>query len=197
MPIGRCKGNLYYIYMRCGLSDKALWTGDPAGAIIVFHVKRLPRKWKTRRWPEILAEADLKVSKHSRLRAKLLIFSSMTAMRRCCRKHPCMKNRVLPPRDCDGAVYDLCLVRSSAPRWKPRYEPTDPRYFAIICLINGCLSSEIVAHEACHAAFSYAQRRARKYWESPHESHEELVCYPMGRLFREINLVLHREGFWE
>jgi len=72
----------------------------------------------------------------------------------------------------------------------------DPRYFAIMGLVHGHLTMEIVVHESVHAAFCYAKRCKRTPWAHYADFDEEEVAYPAGRIARALNAYLHDEGLY-
>ena len=67
----------------------------------------------------------------------------------------------------------------------------------LVCTIGLCrthLTSEIIAHEACHAGFAHAARFKPGIWDDS-GSEEEDVCYPTGLLTSAINDFVHEKGF--
>lgn len=143
----------------------------------------------------ILAEADIGVSPHSRLRAKLLVFKNPTALHRfwktCLGAHFSQNLG----RHCMGAVNRLGIETVDTDNGNVVLTENDPRYFCIIGLIHGRTDAEIVAHEACHAGFAYAARVKRK-WPNSDAMDEERVCYPVGRITAAINDFLHAKKLY-
>ena len=69
-------------------------------------------------------------------------------------------------------------------------------HFAIMGLVHGHLTMEIVVHESVHAAFCYAKRCKRTPWAHYADFDEEEVAYPAGRIARALNAYLHDEGLY-
>ena len=145
----------------------------------------------------IVHEARIKVTKHSRLCAKLLIFDN----------HASLKDffeRILDRR---GSVTDDTRGIVTALSWKvtcfsnkeqeKEYIEVDPRYFCLIGLIMGYLRMDIICHEAVHAAFNYKERQNRRLWDDgDNPDHEEEICYPAGIIASRINSFCHNEGLY-
>lgn len=73
----------------------------------------------------------------------------------------------------------------------------DRRFFCMIGLTAGNLSMEIISHEAVHAGFAFARRRARAPWSDESlRLDEEAVAYPAGRVAAMINRWLHDRGHY-
>lgn len=144
----------------------------------------------------ILAEADIGLSKHARLRCKLLVFKTPTALRRFWRD---ALGRGELGRGCAGCVSALaCQITSfrngieSAP-----YVEADPRYFCVIGLTQGNLSMEVISHESTHAGFAHAKRHKGDFWTDASEMGEESICYPAGRIAAAINRFLNKHGLYK
>lgn len=158
----------------------------------------LPRNWKRRAWPMIADEADLRVTDHSRLRAKMLIFHNRLGMRSFWR-------RINPgdrlPVNCFGVVNQLCTyidtIDSDGAVTNRRMGYRDPRYFCVIGLTKTHLSTVHVMHEICHAAFAYHKRVKGIPWANVDSCDEESICYPMGLLARQATVFLHERGYWK
>lgn len=168
-------------------------------AVIRISENPLPRVWHTHPKAvakDIIGEAELRISPHSRLRAKLLIFRNNKAMRKFFKdvlgkpESVCKKTLGVV----SGLSYDV--FDFSKPGSESVYFEVDPRYFCVIGLLKDHLRMEIICHEAVHAGFAYAARQQRKQWVKGDVLDEEQVCYPAGRIASAINLFCHREGMY-
>lgn len=145
----------------------------------------------------IVNEASLRISKKSRLRAKLLIFENNAQMKD-------FFTRVLDrphsvTKDTRGVVSALSWTVENYKKGKEpqRFLEVDPVYFCLIGLIVGHLRMEIICHEAVHAAFAYKARQSRRVWSDKDELDEEEICYPAGIIASQINRFLHDEGLYQ
>lgn len=159
----------------------------------VRHASALPRCWRRIAPHDILTEYDLHVTSGP-LRAKLLIFKNRSGLRNFWKK---IGKGDLGSK-CTGAVNALAYeVHHFSKSGESAYIKADPRYFCVIGLVKGHLNMEVISHESMHAGFAYAKRRTGKFWVSATEMDEEKVCYPAGRIARQINMVLYKEGLYE
>lgn len=157
----------------------------------LHYIRPLPRCWK--RHPKahgLIHEADLRVTQHGRLRAKLLVFSSQTAMQ-------AFWSGLNKPvgRGAAGAVnamgYTVMRVPEKGPP-QPLKLCVDPRYFCVISLTQRKLGTEIICHEAVHAAYCFEKRRRRDLWPNALDLDEENVAYPAGILARAMVISLRK-----
>lgn len=73
----------------------------------------------------------------------------------------------------------------------------DPNFFAIMGLVKGYTSMEVITHESGHAALSYAKRLQGKSEEAKmFDFDEEAICYPLGRIASQINWMLHDNNLY-
>lgn len=147
------------------------------------------------RFPErtrgLLAQGDLRVN-HGRLRAKLVVFNSCRDMDRFWVRY--LKNPL--GRRCQGAVNPLghYFLKVDREGESKRVIEADARYFCIIGLVRGYLTTRIVSHESVHAAFCFTKRRARSWWDAQSKHfHEEEIAYPAGEIARAIVAFLLRQ----
>ena len=62
----------------------------------------------------------------------------------------------------------------------------DRNYFCIVLLVEGCLTAEILCHEACHVGFAWeAWTQGKSPFPHP-ENREENVCYPAGIFLDQV-----------
>jgi hypothetical protein len=156
--------------------------------------KPLPEVFsKNRRWKKLIAhESRVKMTGGARLYLKLLVFDTWQDMGK-------LLTALGRPHTVDSRTQGLCSrldwVCESYKTDPPTiYTEVDPNYFALIGLIKGKINLEVVAHEATHAAFAYAER-SRKKWTDPEDDNpEECVCYPVGKLTSLIWDHLIKEG---
>ena len=154
--------------------------------------KALPRKW-AKRGSGIIHEADLRVWRHSKIVAKLLVFENRRALRRFWKD-------LNPPgvsmKGACGVVSRLAtyVIPFQGGEEGRHYLAVDPRYFCMIGLAKGWLSMEILTHEALHAAFAY-QDRTRRVWDP--ENGEENLAYPTGRIAAAMLGSLSKAGLVE
>lgn len=144
----------------------------------------------------LLGDADIQLTRGSRLRAKLLVFDTPKSLRQFWLKG---LGRSDLGRGCLGAVSSLslecCHFPAKGQKQRPPHIECDPRYFCIIGLCKGHLTMEIICHEAVHAGFSYAKRQMRQMWPNEKECGEEGVCYPSGVIASEITSYCRQKGF--
>lgn len=143
---------------------------------------------------EIVAEADIHVTPRGALRAKLVVFKTRAALRRFWQSafHHGLG------RGCRGVVNSLRQERRN-PRTGDAYREVDPRYFCVIGLCMTDLTMDVICHEANHAGFYYFDRHHQTFWrdQGAHDSFDEEVCYPTGRIAASINRFLHDKGLYE
>lgn len=144
--------------------------------------------------PLIALEVDLSPHPSSRLRAKLLVFSTVATLRAYWR----LVGRGDLGTGCRGAVAPLQESFRSFSRdgaLGAAGERVDPTYFALIGLVKRHLTAEIIAHEAVHLGFAYERRVRRNTWgKRAADFDEERIAYPAGRMAAAINDALHSEG---
>lgn len=136
----------------------------------------------------LLFEKDL-VMPHGDLRAKLLIFAAQRNLRDFWKKHVNGKD----PGPCLGCVSGL--YAEMIPDEGRNYLAVDPSYFACIGLIRKHLTTDVIAHEAVHAAFAFTKRQSRSPWDVYAKQHdEEAICYPTGWLAGNIAEFISSSG---
>lgn len=141
----------------------------------------------------IVLERDIRLGAHARLHAKLLVFSGVGMMQRFWRV--ALGKSALGPR-CLGAVTSLSRRHENPARGTCWLE-VDPRYFCVIGLVQRHLCMNVICHEAVHAGWAYARRRARSWWdEAIRDNDEERVCYPAGLIAAAINRAVHEAGLY-
>lgn len=163
------------------------------GKVRLLHSrKRIPRSF--RRHPackKLLHEADISLSRKSRLRAKVLIFESPRALRAFWRE--AIGSDL--GKHCLGAVNGLLrhVIRFDSAGREKKWIEADARYFCVIGLTRGNLDAEIVTHEAVHAGFCYTKRVRRNHWsDKAKEFDEEGIAYPAGLAAARLN-----ELYWK
>lgn len=141
------------------------------------------------RTSDIHGEFEVRMTRHAKLRAKVLVFANRTALRRFWRD--VLKKPELG-RDCAGAVTALLAQAERYEGKRVRIRVLgDARYFCIVGLARGWLTPEVICHEAVHAGFAYSKRVARSPFAEAHELDEERVAYPAGIIAATINQWLH------
>lgn len=140
---------------------------------IVHERKPLPKLFSAcRKWGKLIAqEGVLKLTRHSRLRVKYLIFDNRRDLMSW------YANALGRPGVVDYRTKGIFAVLR---RDEEDAIYVDPTYVGIICLIRGHVTPEVVIHECAHAAFAYYFRMRRREWSSFTELEEEEVCYPLG-----------------
>lgn len=161
--------------------------------MIVRHNRSpLPKSWRriTGKIPVAL-EADIRLTRSSRLRAKLLVFENRHDLHRFWKD--VLRLPLGHPGKCAGAVNSLAVDRVRIRQGHPDRHTmaVDPRYFCVIGLSLGWLTMEVLAHEAVHAGMAYAKRRRGDMWLTRHEFDEEEIAYPIGRIARQLNRATH------
>lgn len=144
----------------------------------------------------VIAAADIFVTGRARLRLKVVVFESTKWLRHFWKEVLGRQDDL--GRTCRGAVNGLAYEQISFKPGQPERSTmmVDPRYYAIMGLVKGHLNMEIITHESVHAAFAYARRHHRNMWAGQNDLEEENVCYPAGRIARQINIFLHEEGLY-
>lgn len=185
----------------------------------------LPRSWAGHPAAKgLLFEEDLRVTKASRLRAKLLVFDRQDQLRYFW-EHGLERGDIGP--HCPGVTNSLAQYVVTLSGFKQAAERIeyDPLYFCVIGLCRGGrwgLSHEIICHEAVHAGFYYASRchgkrpklgsklprkdiraaekrlLAGNFTESPVDEVDllasETICYPAGRIAAGIFWAIDKHG---
>ena len=152
--------------------------------------RRIPCVW-SRQWLSIVAECDIRPTRHGRLYAKLLIFKNPRTLQVFWRDG--LKNGSLG-RWTVGAVNALVHWTETVGATGEvirKQRDVDPRYFCVIGLCETKLSMEVISHEAVHAGFCYAKRVKRTPWDAARKFDEEEVAYPSGAIAKKINAFLY------
>lgn len=154
--------------------------------------KLLPSNWASHSGAVgVLGEVDIRITKRSRLRAKVLLFDTPRNMRKSWKQ---MLGKELG-RGSLGAVNGLSCEYSN-PSSGYRYMEADATYFAIVGLCKEHLGMEIISHEAVHVGYAYHKRVARSPFASVDEFDEERIAYPAGRAAAAMNRWLHDGGWY-
>lgn len=136
----------------------------------------------------VLHEYSIGLTKHARLRAKVLVFRNALAMHR-------FWNTVLCRSDLRTSAGAVSSIGRTAERWDKSTQswiPTstmlvDHRYYCVIGLREDRLQPEILAHEAVHAAFCYERRVGRNVWGfAAKDCDEERIAYPAGKITQQL-----------
>lgn len=143
------------------------------------------------KFPKGIASTDLRLTRGSKLKARLAVFENGAQMRREWKQ--CFKEHL--GRKTVGAVKSLALDVITAEGLEYTEHP-NADYYCFIGLIKGYLSMEIVCHESVHAGFAYAERVNRDIFPSEGDE-EERIAYPAGKVARQINRWLHKNGYYE
>ncbi len=165
----------------------------------LIHNPPLPRDWINHPYGKgIVVEGEVRVSRRSRLAAKVLVFRSR-------RNLVAFWRRALG-QDIGGALAGVTPLMEHSTRFLRRagriVEQTriqaDPRYFCIVGFAIGSINMEIITHEAVHAGFAYAKRVKRSpYKAEALNNDEEEIAYPVGRIARGINMMFHDLGVYD
>lgn len=136
-------------------------------------------------FPGMAAQANIRVN-GGRLRAKLVVFNTPAQLRRF------WKARVHDSdlgKGCLGAVSKMSqrvIDCGGRGEFRDRIE-ADARYFCIIGLVRGHLTTRIVCHESVHAGIAYLERKTRNDWDKlAARNDEEALAYPVGEIARGI-----------
>ncbi len=157
----------------------------------------LPRYWsKLPGADKAIFVGTIFALKRSRLGLKLLVFRNRHHLRVFWMQT--LKSDLGP--HCLGAVNALGCERV---RFLPNDREintleVDPRYYAVMGLVQSHLDIETVSHECVHAAFAYYKRTGpRNLWFNLGGCDEEGVCYPAGLLTQAVWRTLEEEGLVE
>jgi hypothetical protein len=92
---------------------------------------------------------------------------------------------------------DHLRVRAQGdPRPDQRWTEVDARYFCVMGFTLGSLTAEVIAHECVHAAYAFAARRARTWWdERIDQNDEEAIAYPVGLLVTGVTGLFEAHGY--
>lgn len=164
----------------------------------IVHLKRgLPRNWS--RHPAargVVGEFDIRLRRHSRLRAKVMVFARVADLRAF---WSAALGKSGLGRGVRGVVSPLMRTTINIRKGvqQPEYIEADPNYFCAIGLTHRHLTMEIISHESVHAAFSYQRRVKRSPWAKLHDFDEEHVAYPAGVIAAAINRWLHKHDLYD
>jgi hypothetical protein len=168
--------------------------------LLKTHKRGLPTTWHTMPGGKAVAyEWDCRLHPNARLALKLLVFEDVPGMVK-------FWNRTVGHQidhQTRGCVNRLIETVEDVPAKgkKPKHPPylrADPRYFAVMGLVVGHCSAEIVGHECVHAAFAHFDRVRRNTFgrHARDETGEEPVCYAAGRLFVSVTKCLTSKGLF-
>lgn len=165
---------------------------------VTISKKGIPRNWRDHTaGSQIIYEKDICIIAGSRLRMKLLVFKTAADLKRFWRNS--MDGWL--PRGTLGVVNGLAQEVITVTKGRPdrsRME-CDPRYFCVMGLVAYDLCFEVIVHESVHAGFCYSKRVKKKnMWPGQDElPDEESVCYPAGRIARQVNIAMHNSGMYK
>lgn len=144
-----------------------------------------------------LLDTEVRITPRGRLRLRLIVTPNKSAFDKATRA---VVRQTF--RRSWGLVNPLYMdVISFQKGGELRWREYDRRYFAVM-ILNGAKvrrSTEIVAHECGHAAIFYAERAKSNKWHGRVEKDDEAneaICYPLGKIFRAVNIALHDAGVW-
>lgn len=132
----------------------------------------------------LLLEMNLQLYAQSRIKAKVIVFSSPKMMQRFWADHLGIPWQM--GKHCQGVTQELCV------HYPRRRKKVHPVFFCVIGLVKRHLGPEIVSHEAVHAAHCYARRQEdHAPWLHPlitprEDIWEEAIAYPAGILTAKI-----------
>jgi hypothetical protein len=148
--------------------------------------------------PAPLLDTDLRITRRGRLRLRLIVTRNKADFDEVTRRTTgCVHRRawgIVNPLRCD-----VLSFRGGVEKRRVEY---DRRYFAVMILNGAKLhngGTEHVAHECGHAAIFYARRAKSMKWHGRVEKDDEAneaICYPLGAIFRAVNIALHDAGVW-
>lgn len=145
------------------------------------------------KFPRGVASVDLKLSRGSRLLAKVIVFKNMTAMRAAFKKY--FDSEL--GNGCMAAVHDLAReVVSFREGEESKHLEVDKKYYCVIGFTLEYLNMEIICHECVHAGYAYEKRVRRDVWAPINSIDEERVAYPAGKLARQINKWLWKNNLY-
>lgn len=147
----------------------------------------------------ILLNKDFRLHQKSRMWCKLLVFPNKTALQRFVTVNGFWGSGRIG-RDSVGACLHMYVTGERCVGNKTiRRLIVDPRYFSVILLNTDYMNVEAIAHESTHAALSYVHRTQWKnVWGCrPHESEDEMVCYPAGQIASKITGLLLKHGLYD
>lgn len=157
---------------------------------IQYTERPLPRRFAWHPNMRGLAhEADLRITPNASLRAKLLVFRHQRFLRRFWKMalgHDLGAGAL-------GAVSSLSHERNhfrdiaGGQLAIGQVIVCDPRYFCLIGLVRGHLTTEVICHESVHAGYAYTKRVERTPWDRHAKAFdEEAIAYPAGVIARRI-----------
>lgn len=160
--------------------------------------RRFVQRISPRRYRPALLDVDLRITRRGRLRLRLIVLPSKRAFDDA--SEALLGHRYRRGIGLVNPLYTefIRIGRDGAERRRREY---DRRYFALMLLDARAVrrSTEIVAHECGHAALFYAERARGFKWQGRVERDDEAgeaICYPLGRIFRAVNIALHDGGVW-
>jgi hypothetical protein len=139
----------------------------------------------------IIYQFGVKLSAHSRLQAKVLLFKNRTHLRKFWRSNI----------GSDPGARTLAVVSMVASElWNSQTDETrqevDPRYFCVMGFNLKDVNPNIICHESVHAGFCYARRVGKRtLFENAMNFDEEEVAYPSGEIAAIITKMFAQEGY--
>ena len=164
--------------------------------MIVRHSKEpLPKEWSGLKGADkALLITDIRLSKRSRLRMKLLVFRTKTQLQDFWKYNISFEKL---GKDCVGAVNGLAYENLNIDTNKS-IMVVDPNYFCVMGLVVSKIGMEIITHESVHAGINYVKRvKHRNLWKEVGQLDEEELCYPIGRIASHVNELLYESGMYD
>ena len=153
---------------------------------------------KIRKWGKLIEnECSVKLTRHSRLLVKVCIFKNWKAM------DDFFTHYLGRPGSVDRHTLGICTRLDAHVESYTTEPPTtilecDRRYIAMIGLITGHVTQEIVIHESIHAGIAYASRaRSVRWCPADSWSDEESICYPSANISAQLLTYLREQELLE
>ena len=131
-------------------------------------------------------EYFVRLHRHTKLGFKVLVFDTWGDMREF------WDTALDRPHAVDNRTHALCSrlecyveCYGKDGSLTDKYTMHDPRYVTVMGFVKPLITTEVIAHEAVHAAFAYADRVNYK-WVTDDSLQEEGVAYPTGAITRML-----------
>ena len=135
---------------------------------------------------KVAHEADMRVTPRSRIRYKVVIFETQ----HCLLQFWGHFFRYQLPDNALAAVRDVSTTVWGPANGGTEYLRVDPKYFAVVGLVDRHITTNVLAHEAAHLAYAYDRRMGKRNpFIDPH-NHEEQLAYPVGIITQQLTDLL-------
>lgn len=140
----------------------------------------------------LLWAGDVRIVSRRLPALKVIVFKCRLHMRRFWKEH--LKSDLTDFRGAVNYLSHTSIKFDKDGREHPPVRFVQPRYVAVMGLVKGFITYEIIVHECVHAAEAWDERFPNYPWPGAEDLPMESICYPAGKFACQIIKHLTLEG---